>query len=82
MWDIQNNGKKIPINIFFSILSALMITITTPLYGQELPSNILTVQQLEDYKSQADQNVETKDNNLPVSKTTKKQNIRDLKQLV
>ena len=74
--------KNIPINIFFSIISALVIFIITPLYAQEIPSdiaNMLTAQQLEDLKARADQNSGAKDNNLPVAKMPEQKNIKDLK---
>ena len=74
--------KKLPINIFYSIISALVIFIITPLYAQEIPSNItnmLTAQQLEDLKARADQTTGAKDNNLPVAKMPEQKNIKDLK---
>ncbi|MDC1255773.1 SLBB domain-containing protein, partial [Paracoccaceae bacterium] len=74
--------KKLPINIFYSIISALVIFIITPLYAQEIPSNIanmLTAQQLEDLKTRADQKPGAKGNNLPVAKMPKQKNINDLK---
>ena len=67
--------KKLPINIFYSIISALVIFIITPLYAQEIPSNIanmLTAQQLEDLKARADQKTGAKDNNLPSMKCLNK----------
>ena len=69
--------KILPINIFFSIISSLLIFILTPLYAQEIPSNItnvLTAQQLKDLENRANQNTGTEDNNLPVSKMPEQQN--------
>ena len=62
-------------------MSALVIFIITPLYAQEIPSNIanmLTAQQLEDLKARADQKPGAKKNNLPVAKMPKQKNIKDL----
>ena len=75
-------ANTLPRNIFFSMISALVISIITPLYAQELPANIenlLTAQQLEDLKKRANQKARTNDNNLPVSKMPEQQNTRNLK---